>query len=83
MISEEVRQIIMSQFLEGRKVSGIFLSAKSECTKRTVYRVLAEFQKKPSKNVKERKKQPLRKFTSNMVRRTVHVSTIGKAHQSF
>jgi DDE superfamily endonuclease len=83
MISEEVRQLIVSQFLDGRKVSEIFLSVKSKCTKRTVYRVVAEFQKKPPKKVKKRKKQPLRKVTSNMVRRMVRLLTIGKAHHSF
>jgi hypothetical protein len=45
-----------------------------------VYRVVAEFQKKPPKKVKEREKQPLRKVTPNLVRRMVRLLVIGKAH---
>jgi hypothetical protein len=43
MISEEVRQLIVSQFLDGLKISEVFFSVKSKCTKRTVYIVVAEF----------------------------------------
>jgi hypothetical protein len=82
IISEELRQFYHVPVLDGHKVSEIFLSVKSKYPKRTVYRVFAEIQEKPTKNVKEPKKQALRKVTPNMVRRMVRLLTIGKAHLS-
>jgi hypothetical protein len=61
-----VLELIVSQFLDGPKVTEIIFSVEIKCTKRTVFRVVAEFHKKLPKNAKEQKKQPVPEITPNM-----------------
>jgi hypothetical protein len=55
MINGEVRELIVSQFLDGREFSEIFSSLNSKCTKGVVYRVVAEFQNETSEKVDREK----------------------------
>ena len=73
MISQELRNLILSNYRDGHQTSEVHFSVKESCTLRAVQRVIrASKQKKP--------KRLRKKLTINKYRRMVQLLTISKAH---
>jgi hypothetical protein len=70
MISEELRELIVSWLRQGRKLSEIVLLVNVRSTKSTVYRVAEDSVKKPHKKKKKRKQRKCCMRLRNTFRKT-------------
>ncbi|OQV21936.1 hypothetical protein BV898_04149 [Hypsibius exemplaris] len=82
MISEEIRNLIVSWLSRGFSVLQIADMLQNKVSKRSTYCFASENAEKARRKAKKPKKQPMRKMIPAMVRRMVRMLTIGKAHHS-
>jgi transposase len=83
MISEELRNLIVSQLKDGRTLSEIALIFKTVCSRATVYRVGKEFLAGVEKRPRKEQKHPPKKVTSKMAARMLGLLTTAKKHYSY